>query len=1074
MASLSELRAAEEEAKIKLQKSYSFDNVSFAAVDLHEVDMKHIGAIQKAMTAMKAEMPKEMAGFTADDMAKTVKAAGPRSIIQSGALDGLKALVADPKTKENAYTLISALSAECKTMVEPFLVPMIQTICEDVAHKKKEVQIVAEEAAHNLIDSVCSWSVRPVLDLLFKALKSTKWQVKVLVCNLLKKLAGKHPMPFSRCLPTAIAPMSEAMWDTKKEVKEAAAACMLVACNSVTNRDIKPFVGPLVRAIQNPEEVGETVHALSSTVFVQSVDSPALAITVPILLRGCQEKKTEIKRKVAVIVDNMSKLIDQPREAKPFLPSLMPEIKRLGDEMSDPEARSVCVKALKTLKNIQESIESEEAAKSMDPEVCFAALLETVCSTVPAAPVTDATFQIFGEYLSTLISSMINDLLFDEFEWKFIAVCPYLAPFMSEADAIKTCTELLKRCEKDVMPRIIDDDHDEEGEDLCNCEFSLGYGAKILLNNTRLHLKRGMRYGVCGYNGCGKSTLMRAISNGQVDNFPPPEELKTVYVEHDIQSDQEGMTILEYTCAVLPNIPRDEVERKLDEFGFGSDQKSPAWRFGGVSGLSGGWKMKLALCRAILRNADILLLDEPTNHLDVKNVAWLENFLVSQKSITSMIITHDAGFLDRVVTHIIHYEDNRKLKNYKGSLAAFVKRVPRAKTYYELSDENLAFTFPEPGLLDGIKSKGRAIIKMDKISYQYAQRDTPTVFNITLQASLSSRVAVIGPNGAGKSTLIKVFCAEVKPQTGTVWRHANMRIAYVAQHAFHHIENHLDKSPNEYIQWRYSSGEDREAMEQEGKKLTETEEANMQKVHTVRNEDGTVDKKVIESLRGRRKSKRSYEYEVKWLNKGDDHNSWIDREKLEEMGWAKMVQRLDQQEALRLGLAARPLTTKFVEAQLIDMGLEAEFATHSRMRGLSGGQKVKVVIAGSMWNNPHILVMDEPTNYLDRDSLGALAGAIKKYGGGVVLISHNREFTEALCPERWSVDNGQLVREGEVAKDEKIDLDANQAPDEVMDSLGNVIKIKKEKKLTAREAKKLEKHRAENRAKGLPSDTESD
>merc|ERR1712070_1312573 len=108
---------------------------------------------------------------------------------------------------------------------------------------------------------------------------------------------------------------------------------------------------------------------------------------------------------------------------------------------------------------------------------------------------------------------------------------------------------------------------------------------------------------------------------------------------------------------------------------------------------------------------------------------------------------------------------------------------------------------------------------------------------------------------------------------------------------------------------------------------------------------------------------------------GEDHNTWLSREKLEEMGWAKMVQRLDQQEALRAGLAARPLTTKFVEKQLGDMGLEAEFATHSRIRGLSGGQKVKVVIAGCMWNNPHILVMDEPTNYLDRDSLGALAGA---------------------------------------------------------------------------------------------------
>jgi elongation factor 3 len=261
---------------------------------------------------------------------------------------------------------------------------------------------------------------------------------------------------------------------------------------------------------------------------------------------------------------------------------------------------------------------------------------------------------------------------------------------------------------------------------------------------------------------------------------------------------------------------------------------------------------------------------------------------------------------------------------------------------------------------------------------------------------------------------------------------------------------------------------------QESKKLTAEEEQEMQKVHVVRSEDGTVQKLVVEALRSRRKAKRTYEYEVKWLNKSEEHNTWITREKLEEMGWAKMVQRLDQQEALRLGLAARPLTTKFVEKQLGDMGLEAEFATHSRIRGLSGGQKVKVVIAGAMWNNPHILVMDEPTNYLDRDSLGALAGAIKKYGGGVVLISHNREFTDALCPERWIVEDGMLRREGDVAADEKIDIDANQAPDEVTDSLGNVIKVKKEKKLTAREAKKLEKKKAERRKAGLPSDSEED
>ena len=69
---------------------------------------------------------------------------------------------------------------------------------------------------------------------------------------------------------------------------------------------------------------------------------------------------------------------------------------------------------------------------------------------------------------------------------------------------------------------------DEEGEDLCNCEFSLAYGGKILLNNARLHMKRGQRYGLCGHNGCGKSTLMRAIANDQLEGFPPPTELKTV------------------------------------------------------------------------------------------------------------------------------------------------------------------------------------------------------------------------------------------------------------------------------------------------------------------------------------------------------------------------------------------------------------------------------------------------------------------------------------------------------------------------------------------------------------------
>ena len=90
------------------------------------------------------------------------------------------------------------------------------------------------------------------------------------------------------------------------------------------------------------------------------------------------------------------------------------------------------------------------------------------------------------------------------------------------------------------------DEDIEEGEDLCNCEFSLAYGAKILLNNATLHLKRGKRYGLCGPNGVGKSTLMRSIANGQLDGFPPKEELRTVYVEHDIDSEASEMSVVEY------------------------------------------------------------------------------------------------------------------------------------------------------------------------------------------------------------------------------------------------------------------------------------------------------------------------------------------------------------------------------------------------------------------------------------------------------------------------------------------------------------------------------------------------
>ena len=950
-----------------------------------------------------------------------------------------------PNTIEIALILIEKLSNNKDN--EIYLIDYLPNILLLASYKKsEEIRIQAYKTAKELIKIVNIYSTNKINNYLFEGISNTSWQTKLLSLELLGEFSDRSIVPFSKTLSKVMPVVSNSMWDTKKEVKEVAKNVTKKVMNTCQNNDIKDLIDVIVNTIENPENVGETLYKLSSTVFVQSVDNPTLSIIVPILIRGCHEKKIESKRQVCVITDNMCKLIDYPHEASTFLPELKPLILKLSNEMSEPEARNMANKCLKTLNNIDDYVNTFETTKIIS---------ESELKNIIINNTNNINSEIHINYLTSVLLSMINGNLFDKNNWNNI-IYYYLAPFnITNSDINNIYNECYKTC----IPKEIQDDENEEGDDLCNCEFSLGYGAKILLNNTRLHLKRGKRYGICGYNGCGKSTLLKAIANGQVDNFPPPEELKTVYVEHDIQGSYSDLKLVEFIKLFNKNIDDNVIYNKLIEFGFSDANINSV-----ISNLSGGWKMKLALCSAILEEPDILLLDEPTNHLDTANIKWLENFLISQTKKTSLIISHDTKFLDNITTNIIHYEDNRKLKNYKGNLEQFVKRVPKAKTYYELSDENLSFTFPTPGLLEGIKSKGKAIIKMENCTYKYPMREIPTVMNITLQASLNSRVAVTGPNGAGKSTIIKIFCGELKPTIGNVWRHQNMRIAYIAQHAFYHLEKHLDKTPNEYIQWRYSSGEDRE-------KAEDKEDLTKEKVF--KTEDGTIEKGVIEYLCSRRKTKRTYEYEIKWLNKDVDKNTWLSREKLEENGYAKLVQRLDQQEALRSGLATKSLTTKFIEKQLYEMGIESEIATHSRICGLSGGQKVKVVLAACMWNNPHILVMDEPTNYLDRDSLGALAAGIKKYEGGVILISHNSEFTNNICSEKWIVNNGKLIREGDEQNDEKINQNI-EISDTVLDSMGNEIKVKKEKVLTAREKKKLEKKKAERRKKGLPSESDED
>merc|ERR1711959_400521 len=351
--------------------------------------------------------------------------------------------------------------------------------------------------------------------------------------------------------------------------------------------------------------------------------------------------------------------------------------------------------------------------------------------------------------------------------------------------------------------------------------------------------------------------------------------------------------------------------------------------------------------------------------------------------------------------------------------------------YFALKNDVTKFVFPVPGTLAGVKSKSRHLVKMKDVTFQYPTRDTPTVFDICLEASRISRVAVIGANGAGKSTAIKLLTGELQCTKGEVERHPNLRMAYVAQHAFQHLEKHLTQTPVQYILERFAGGDDKEAVDFKAEVVVTDVKKYFAKA---------IQPEAILDRRENKKEKTK-EYQTKLMQKPIEDSIWIERSILEKMGMLAKVQREDEKQAMAAGLMSKALTSEAVEKHLIDFGLEPEAASHTSIQSLSGGQKVKTVLAASMWLNPHILILDEPTNYLDRDGLGALTLAIKDFEGGVIIISHNKEFCGAVAEEKWIMQGGRLRQEGESkgtgddAKEKGLQVEKEVK----LDAMGNVI-----------------------------------
>ena len=917
--------------------------------------------------------------------------------------------------KESAYLLLSSLAQNCtnKSPQEAYLLPFFSLALDGIAEKDNTVKRAAQHAIDALLNTFPIESLSAnVLPVILDYLSSgAKWQSKIGALAIVDRIREDSPndlleLTFKQTVPI----LTDVSTDFKPELAKQGHQTLLDYVSILDNLDLSPRYKLIVDTLQNPQKVPDSVKSLSSVTFVAEVTESSLSLLVPILNRSLNlsSSSQEQLRQTVIVIENLTRLVNNRVEIESFVPLLLPGIEKVVATASLPEVRELAEKARKVLKGDDEETTTQGNSGPVrltkdDAEKFFMDHITQV-NTDGDFPlkmflddIKNKKEPVITDYLSRFITAVsnVND-------WKRLE--EYFLSILGEANKDVVNNEFIASIRSIFHQEKVK--HDEsEGVEIVNTDFSLAYGSRMLLNKTNLRLLKGHRYGLCGRNGAGKSTLMRAIANGQLDGFPDKDTLRTCFVEHKLQGEEGDLDLVSFIALdeELQATSRDEISAALESVGFNEERRSQT-----VGSLSGGWKMKLELARAMLQKADILLLDEPTNHLDVSNVKWLEEYLLEHTNITSLIVSHDSGFLDTVCTDIIHYE-NKKLAYYKGNLAAFVEQKPEAKAYYTLTDTNAQMHFPPPGILTGIKSRTKAVAKVTDVTFAYPGADKPSLSHVSCALSLSSRVAVLGPNGAGKSTLIKLLTGELVPQEGKVEKHPNLRIGYIAQHALQHVNEHKEKTANQYLQWRYAFGDDREVLLKESRKISEEEKEMMTKEIDV--DDGRGPRQ-IEAIVGRQKLKKSFQYEVKWKWWKPKYNSWVPRDVLIGHGFEKLVQKFDDHEASREGLGYRELIPSVITKHFEDVGLDSEIANHTPLGSLSGGQLVKVVIAGAMWNNPHLLVLDEPTNYLDRDSLGALAVAIRDWTGGVVMISHNNEFVGALCPEQWIVENGTMVQKG--------------------------------------------------------------
>lgn len=535
--------------------------------------------------------------------------------------------------------------------------------------------------------------------------------------------------------------------------------------------------------------------------------------------------------------------------------------------------------------------------------------------------------------------------------------------------------------------------------------FSISARGKELFVNATLQITNGRKYGLVGPNGYGKTTLLKHIASRAL-NIPPNIDLllceqevladDTKAVDAVVNADKKRLALLEECHRLekdkgkLGDQQGDRLKEVYEELNaIGADAAEPKARrilagLGFTKAMmeratkhfSGGWRMRVSLARALFLEPTLLMLDEPTNHLDLNAVIWLDNYLQNWKK-TLLIVSHDQSFLDNVCTDIIHL-DQQKLKYYRGNYGTFKKMFLQEKTRQLKAYEKQEKQIKE------MKASGKSGKQADKVAKEALTRKQQK--NQTKQKMSEEDDRPTQLLSKPRDYVVKFTFPNPPPLNPPILGIYGVTFGFAGQNPlFVDLDFGIDMSSRIAIVGPNGVGK-----------------STLLKLLV-----GDLEPQVGECRKNHRLR----------IGKYDQHSSDQLDLGIPAVDYLGNKYNLDYQEA-------RKMLGRF--------GLPG-YAHTILISDLSGGQKSRVAFADLSCSKPDVLILDEPTNNLDIESIDALAEAINDFQGGVVIVTHDERLIRDTNCQLWVVE-GQNIAE--------INGDFDDYRLELLQSLGEVVALK--------------------------------